>query len=226
MCACVCVCVCMWVRRGGSTLAESLPLSIPLCQIYLSTQLILLHLFLVGGLSPWRTAPVLWHTHTHAHTSAMCHYPFHLPLPVIPCLLLHLPTLVLFPPLLFICCFFFSYPPSLSSTPPTLCVTTAGKTERWSSRQKWEEEEENRVKSRTAEERESCVWSATMPPFTISWTIRWWNTLHGWEQKEGGEEKGKEEKVEEEDLKKKTRTKKARRAALTSRAYGDTTQKE
>lgn len=59
--------------------------------------------------------------HTQTHTSAMCHYQFHLPLPVIPRSPLHLPTLALFP-LFFSLSLSLSLHPSLSSQPPhTVC---------------------------------------------------------------------------------------------------------
>ena len=68
-------------------------------------------------------------THTQTYTSAMCHYQFHLPLPVIPRLPVHLPTLALHPPplLFFLLSLSLSLHPFLSSPPPTLCVTAAGK---------------------------------------------------------------------------------------------------
>ena len=56
-------------------------------------------------------------THTQTYTSAMCHYQFHLPLPVIPRLPVHLPTLALHPPPPF---FFFAL--SQSFSPPLLVL--------------------------------------------------------------------------------------------------------
>lgn len=88
----MCVSGCSRGRRGGGTLAESLPLSTSLS--------------ICASVPPPPPRPRWWRVGwedgpralTHSHTSAMCHYSFHLPLPVIPRSPFHLPTLVPFPP--------------------------------------------------------------------------------------------------------------------------------
>lgn len=146
----VCVFVC-GRRRGGGILADSLPLSTP-PSTYLS-----IHLSIPPPPPPplprwcsdgWKDGPrVLTHSHAQTHTSAMCHYQFHLPLPVIPRSPLHLPTLDLFPLFFFFLFFFaFALTPFFSPTlpcpqpPPTLCVTTAGKKEKCTGRMKVQRE--------------------------------------------------------------------------------------
>ena len=113
-------------------------------------------------------------TYTQTHTSAMCHYPFHLPLPVIPRSI----YLRLLFSLLFFFCSFARSPSVVLSTPPcpqpppTLCVTAAGKERKMLRPMKVRREKRRKESKRRRERKLECVWrAAAMPPSTLSQSL-------------------------------------------------------
>lgn len=175
---CVEQCWCVW-KKGGEEVARLLNHSLPPS----CSPSIRLHLPLFGGVSAAGTAPVLWHT---VHTSTMCHYTFHLPLPVIPRSIY--PHLLIPSQFLFFLkinflggvAFIASLHSSMSSIPPMPCVTAAVKKERCCCRQV-------RRQRRKQNEWEKIVRSVATSLFATSKVLLWWKHL-GMQRLEGGEE--------------------------------------
>lgn len=153
----------------------------------------------------------------------MCHYPFHLPLPVILRSLFHLPTLVLFHPSispLFLFSVSLYLHPSSSSTPPTpRCVSPLlGKKEKCCGRREWEEDKtEKRVKEEKIVKAGVCLErgdaSIHHEPDLMEYPRR--------QRVEGGRRRRRKRRSRGGGLKN-NRTEKAGQPALASGGYGDT----